>query len=152
MVSLLREHLQQNLVRIGRRWHRQKQGIPQVGSCPECRLASHEAVGMMAKQCDDQYLQTDACPAVKEPASCLPAGTTLLQEPVSYCRQEKRHILLVSVFAPLLTNQDCSADQQGLFTQSPVLLRFHWQCVETINCPPTICWQASLSWPCRAPP
>ena len=31
MLSLLREHLQQNLVRIGRRWHRQKQGIPQVG-------------------------------------------------------------------------------------------------------------------------
>ena len=31
VLSLLREHLQQNLVRIGRRWHRQKQGIPQVG-------------------------------------------------------------------------------------------------------------------------
>lgn len=32
VVGLLREHLQRNIVRIGKQWHYQSKGIPQV--CP----------------------------------------------------------------------------------------------------------------------
>ncbi len=32
LVGLLREHLQRNIVRIGKQWHYQSKGIPQVCS------------------------------------------------------------------------------------------------------------------------
>ena len=34
VVALLREHLRRNIVRIGKQWHYQSNGIPQVGHGP----------------------------------------------------------------------------------------------------------------------
>jgi hypothetical protein len=45
VLQQLREHLRRNLVRFGKTWHCQSQGIPQVGVPPPwllvCTLAAH---------------------------------------------------------------------------------------------------------------
>ena len=46
VVGLLREHLQRNIVRIGKQWHYQSKGIPQVYSrAPGC-----PSIAFMTKQ------------------------------------------------------------------------------------------------------
>jgi hypothetical protein len=46
VVGLLREHLQRNIVRIGKQWHFQSKGIPQV-----CSYASdYPTIAFMTKE------------------------------------------------------------------------------------------------------